>query len=152
MRWHSILRNGLKNATGTRLQANGAAHGEGIYFARSSSTSWGYAVPANNNYSRSELGRSLQIISLCEIAKVPSQKTTIPVKLRSMGARDETLKFTGFLKDHGWAHTLSVEPACIARFMFVGGNFNRDVVQNPPGKVPKLRDVLNFHAGAGQRK
>lgn len=29
--WHSILRNGIKNCSGTRLQRNGAVHGSGVY-------------------------------------------------------------------------------------------------------------------------
>lgn len=41
--WHSILRNGLKNASGTQLQVTGAAHGPGIYLATDSATSLGYA-------------------------------------------------------------------------------------------------------------
>jgi len=41
--WHSILRNGLKNASNTRLMTTGAAHGPGIYLALDSQTSLGYA-------------------------------------------------------------------------------------------------------------
>lgn len=33
--WHSILRKGLVNASGTRLQVNGAAYGSGIYLSPS---------------------------------------------------------------------------------------------------------------------
>lgn len=33
--WHSILRRGLVNASGTRLQLNGAAYGSGIYLSPS---------------------------------------------------------------------------------------------------------------------
>jgi len=40
--WHSILRNGLKNASGTKYQMHGAAYGKGIYLATHSSTSMGY--------------------------------------------------------------------------------------------------------------
>eukprot|EP01094_Clydonella_sp_ATCC50884_P014160 TRINITY_DN244_c0_g1_i8.p1 TRINITY_DN244_c0_g1~~TRINITY_DN244_c0_g1_i8.p1 ORF type:complete len:321 (-),score=24.01 TRINITY_DN244_c0_g1_i8:457-1419(-) len=31
--WHSIMRTGLRNASGTKLQLHGAAHGAGIYLA-----------------------------------------------------------------------------------------------------------------------
>jgi len=41
--WHSILRNGLKNASGTKLQVNGAAYGSGIYLSPDSATSFGYS-------------------------------------------------------------------------------------------------------------
>eukprot|EP01006_Ploeotia_vitrea_P023148 TRINITY_DN55592_c0_g1_i1.p1 TRINITY_DN55592_c0_g1~~TRINITY_DN55592_c0_g1_i1.p1 ORF type:complete len:747 (-),score=123.88 TRINITY_DN55592_c0_g1_i1:118-2169(-) len=41
--WHAILRDGLKNASSTKLQLHGAAHGAGIYLAPQASTSYGYA-------------------------------------------------------------------------------------------------------------
>lgn len=41
--WHSILRNGLKNASGTKFQLNGAAYGSGIYISPHSATSFGYS-------------------------------------------------------------------------------------------------------------
>ena len=33
--WHSILRNGIKNMSGTALQLNGAAYGSGVYISPS---------------------------------------------------------------------------------------------------------------------
>jgi len=41
--WHSIVRHGLKNASGTALQINGAAYGSGIYMSPYLSTAGGYA-------------------------------------------------------------------------------------------------------------
>ena len=41
--WHSILRNGLKNYSGTTKQSHGAAYGQGIYLAGNSATSMGYS-------------------------------------------------------------------------------------------------------------
>jgi poly [ADP-ribose] polymerase 6/8 len=121
-RWHSIIRNGLVNATGTKLQQNGAALGSGIYFARDSNTSCGYSRSGTNYYKKSRLGNNLMIIGLCEVAKVPE------------------------LIDHGWAHTTVNEDACIVRFVFVGANFSYDTLSNPPKNIPKLRDVLKYHA------
>lgn len=40
--WHSILRNGLKNASNTKLMTSGAAHGPGIYLATDIMTSIHY--------------------------------------------------------------------------------------------------------------
>jgi hypothetical protein len=40
--WHSIMRKGLINATGTKLQLHGAAYGRGIYLSPLSSVSFGY--------------------------------------------------------------------------------------------------------------
>ena len=41
--WHSILHNGLRNASGTKLQVNGAAHGKGIYLSPKAQVSFGYS-------------------------------------------------------------------------------------------------------------
>ncbi|XP_028440331.1 protein mono-ADP-ribosyltransferase PARP6 [Perca flavescens] len=41
--WHSILRNGLINASYTKLQLHGAAYGKGIYLSPISSISFGYS-------------------------------------------------------------------------------------------------------------
>lgn len=40
--WYSIMRNGLKIMSGTRMMTNGAAHGSGIYLASSINVSMGY--------------------------------------------------------------------------------------------------------------
>jgi poly [ADP-ribose] polymerase 6/8 len=121
-RWHSIVRNGLKNATGTPLEANGSALGAGIYFARRSGTSQTYAVSAVNQYTESLFGQSLVILALCEVAKV------------------------GSLIDHGWAHTLEDERACICRFLLVNGDFDVDVIKDQIQRAPKLSDLLDSHA------
>lgn len=42
--WYSILRNGLKNCSGTKLMSCGAAYGNGIYFSNSADLSLGYSV------------------------------------------------------------------------------------------------------------
>jgi hypothetical protein len=41
--WYSILRNGLKNASGSSLQVNGAAYGAGIYMSNTINVSIGYS-------------------------------------------------------------------------------------------------------------
>jgi poly [ADP-ribose] polymerase 6/8 len=146
-RWHSILRNGLKNATGTRLQANGAVHGPGIYFARNSAISWRYSCATANRYARSELGKLLHIISLCEVANIPPDKQ-FRKSQGTLHCHRQVDKLSGGLNDHGWAYTLTMETACIVRFMMVGGNFAQDVVASPPHNIPTLRDVLELHAQA----
>lgn len=47
--WYSILRNGLKNASGTALQVNGAAYGSGIYLTSNYGMSFGYSHMVHNN-------------------------------------------------------------------------------------------------------
>eukprot|EP00761_Pharyngomonas_kirbyi_P014852 gb/GECH01014883.1/.p1 GENE.gb/GECH01014883.1/~~gb/GECH01014883.1/.p1 ORF type:complete len:656 (+),score=165.10 gb/GECH01014883.1/:1-1968(+) len=64
--WHNILRNGLKNASGTKYQMHGAAMGSGIYFATNSSTSVGYSRPGNG-WKNSMFGESVSCIALCEV-------------------------------------------------------------------------------------
>jgi len=41
--WHSIIRNGLKNASGTKFQVNGTAYGSGIYMSPNLSYAMGYS-------------------------------------------------------------------------------------------------------------
>ena len=98
-RWHAIFHNGLINASGTRLQANGAAYGNGIYFAYDANMSWGYVRSARNVYANSAFP-TFACIALCEVAKVPE------------------------LRDHGNLCTLTNEAACIVRFLFVGNSFS----------------------------
>lgn len=40
--WYSIIRNGLKNCSNTKLMTCGAAHGSGIYFSNDSNFSYSY--------------------------------------------------------------------------------------------------------------
>jgi poly [ADP-ribose] polymerase 6/8 len=68
--WHSILRNGLKNYSNSKYQANGAAYGPGVYMAVDSGTSIGYSWrsgAANWTKSRYSGGQDLIILALCEV-------------------------------------------------------------------------------------
>jgi len=47
--WHSIVRHGLKNASGTKFQVNGAAYGSGIYMSPNLSTAGGYSRPTGTS-------------------------------------------------------------------------------------------------------
>ena len=42
--WHSIMRAGLINASGTQLEMNGAAYGKGVYLSPQASLSFGYSA------------------------------------------------------------------------------------------------------------
>eukprot|EP01126_Amoeba_proteus_P011799 TRINITY_DN14816_c1_g1_i2.p1 TRINITY_DN14816_c1_g1~~TRINITY_DN14816_c1_g1_i2.p1 ORF type:complete len:148 (-),score=25.90 TRINITY_DN14816_c1_g1_i2:100-543(-) len=79
--WHSIVRNGLKNLSGTNLMSTGQAYGSGIYLAKDSATSLGYAK-SGNGWPKSALGGTgLQCLSLCEVIKagyVPNPYYVIP--------------------------------------------------------------------------
>uniref|UniRef100_A0AAQ5X3E0 Poly [ADP-ribose] polymerase n=1 Tax=Amphiprion ocellaris TaxID=80972 RepID=A0AAQ5X3E0_AMPOC len=82
--WHSVLRNGLVNASYTKLQLHGAAYGKGIYLSPISSISFGYSgrngsflatptPPASLSFfppSTNSLflqSRNLNCIALCEV-------------------------------------------------------------------------------------
>jgi len=63
--WHSILRHGLKNASGTALQINGASHGDGIYLCKEASYSYGYS----KKYS------SFICMAICEYVDIDTNKS-----------------------------------------------------------------------------
>jgi poly [ADP-ribose] polymerase 6/8 len=85
--WHSILRVGLKNASGTKLQLNGAAYGSGIYMAANSSTSSGYSLrhmhqnPNNKAKSNNKFltNSDVYCIALCEYVPTCKQDGEIVV-------------------------------------------------------------------------
>merc|ERR1719493_616684 len=65
--WHSIMRNGLQNMSGTKHQMHGAAYGKGIYFALNLNISMSYSRRGAGGWKQSELGEALYGIALCEI-------------------------------------------------------------------------------------
>eukprot|EP00753_Platysulcus_tardus_P021466 PLAT9014.2.p1 GENE.PLAT9014.2~~PLAT9014.2.p1 ORF type:complete len:584 (+),score=223.37 PLAT9014.2:330-2081(+) len=79
--WHSILRNGLRNASGTKLQMHGAVHGAGVYLASSTRTSARYskrsvamgdgAAAADPLHRNAFLrGHNLALIAICEVIDI----------------------------------------------------------------------------------
>uniref|UniRef100_A0A6B2L8T5 Poly [ADP-ribose] polymerase n=1 Tax=Arcella intermedia TaxID=1963864 RepID=A0A6B2L8T5_9EUKA len=68
--WHAIMRQGLKNMSGTSLMSTGQAYGPGIYLAADSSVSIGYAKPLSGwsksmfNLNGNEL---FSVVALCEV-------------------------------------------------------------------------------------
>ncbi|CAE7438485.1 PARP6 [Symbiodinium sp. CCMP2592] len=84
--WHSILRNGLKNASNTKMMTCGAAHGPGIYLSTASSCSLGYtrhspvvseevvALKRQKTGNRFvENQRGLVMMAVCEVVEDPSR-------------------------------------------------------------------------------
>jgi len=79
--WHCILRTGLRNASGTKLQLNGAAYGNGIYLSPLAQTSFGYAARSHyggqsqspkKSTSRFLGSTNFHCVALCEIINTPS--------------------------------------------------------------------------------
>lgn len=65
--WHSILRNGLYNASGTKFQTTGAVYGAGIYISPFFNTAIGYSRFVEGQYN---------CIALCEIINDHINKPT----------------------------------------------------------------------------
>jgi len=78
--WHCILRTGLRNASGTKLQLNGAAYGNGIYLSPLAQTSFGYAAryignpqtPTESKASRFLGSSNFHCVALCEVINTSS--------------------------------------------------------------------------------
>ncbi|KAF0978658.1 hypothetical protein FDP41_002478 [Naegleria fowleri] len=70
--WHSIMRKGLLNLSGTAGMVNGAAYGNGVYLAANANVSFGY-MRYQSGWSNSITFKSSQIgcLALCEIIKAP---------------------------------------------------------------------------------
>jgi poly [ADP-ribose] polymerase 6/8 len=150
-RWHSILRNGLKNATGTALQANGAARGAGIYMAPDSGMSSGYCLVVPNKYPQSKLGQQLMIISLVEVACIPNSNTSVDVVLRKDQGGRNVHRVTGALMDWQDMFTCTMEAACIVRGMFVGALRESTRYDGSAPNVPSLSTVLEYQVANARR-
>ena len=53
--WHSIMRAGLINASGTQFEMNGAAYGKGVYLSPQASLSFGYSAMGFGHHLPSEV-------------------------------------------------------------------------------------------------
>eukprot|EP01087_Luapelamoeba_hula_P022335 TRINITY_DN7973_c0_g1_i1.p1 TRINITY_DN7973_c0_g1~~TRINITY_DN7973_c0_g1_i1.p1 ORF type:complete len:784 (+),score=143.95 TRINITY_DN7973_c0_g1_i1:56-2407(+) len=74
--WHSILRVGLLNLSGTKLMTTGQAYGPGVYLAPDSGTSMGYAR-TGAAWSKSKFGdSSLVCLAIAEVVKHPEAPHT----------------------------------------------------------------------------
>ncbi|GAX78520.1 hypothetical protein CEUSTIGMA_g5960.t1 [Chlamydomonas eustigma] len=65
-RLHSILNTGLQPASGTRLQRNGAVHGQGIYMSTDYGVAFSFCNPASA-WKESMLGCKLRAVLVCEV-------------------------------------------------------------------------------------
>ena len=92
--WHSILRNGLKNMSGTPNMMNGAAFGPGIYLAPSASSCVGYCLRSRRSSDDPEARSGLHCLTLCEIID------------------------DGTIQEHGWCWRVLEEEKVLTRFLF----------------------------------
>ncbi|XP_068458536.1 protein mono-ADP-ribosyltransferase PARP6-like [Clinocottus analis] len=119
--WHSILRNGLINASCTRLQLHGAAYGKGIYLSPISSISFGY----------SEMGKGQhQMPSKEELKKKHNQINTIKQQGRARFLQNRNLNCIALcevvtskkLQKHRNIWVCPVSDHVCTRFLFVYEN------------------------------
>ena len=71
--WHSIMRIGLINASGTKHQMHGAAYGNGIYLSPHASVSFGYSGMGYNRGGTNQKSSVSSIKSVCENSYLPSR-------------------------------------------------------------------------------
>ena len=80
--WHCILREGLKNLSGSNMMSHGAAHGNGIYLAEDSSVPaalcgpYRNCLPATSGYSSSLYGANPRCIALPWIVTLLAMRCT----------------------------------------------------------------------------
>jgi len=136
--WHSILRNGLKNASNTPLMSAGAAYGPGIYLGKSSAISAGYsglggyggAPPRSKNPSPPVLQRqitgnrflensdNINMLAVCEVVSHSS------------------------VKDHGTLFVAPDERTVCTRFFLVFEKLDHDVQLNA-SVVQNIRSLMS---------
>ncbi|XP_077451923.1 protein mono-ADP-ribosyltransferase PARP6-like isoform X2 [Stigmatopora argus] len=119
--WHSILRNGLVNASNTKFQIHGAAYGKGIYLSPVSSISFGY----------SDMGKGQhQILSKEELLKKHNRMNIIQKDLPGRFLQSRNLNCVALcevitskdLKKHGNIWVCPVSDHVCTRFLFVYEN------------------------------
>ena len=112
-RWNQINREELKDSSKyPELMLHGAAYGPGIGLTPDSSFAHEYARETENKYPNSQLGNKISIIALCEVANFPDREE-IFIKV------DDNKILTGKISSHQLMYTLTLEEACIIRYLIV---------------------------------
>lgn len=138
-RWHSIIRTGI--VVGSRLNYGQC---NAIYMASNSQTSLRYTRGGGQNFTKdSRLGKYVSIISILEVIKLPpNQNVTEVVDVRDPRNGERVKKkIFGVLSDDGQVVTLTMEEACVVRFIIVNLAKCFDIRNNPP-PLPSINDVL----------
>jgi len=131
--WHSILRKGLVNASGSKLQVNGAAYGAGIYLSPDAAVSFGYSrMHATTTNTKTGGNRflnadNINCIAICEVI-------------------DKDIRKSGDI----WVQPN--EDYVVTRFFFVYtghniGNANQNHTSNGPFKA-EIEECYLYHQSA----
>lgn len=130
--WHSIIREGLLVGSGTKLQVNGAAYGNGIYLSPNSSTSFNYSRMYKSGKNKTNVsasrfldhGVSMTCIALCEVISHPS------------------LKKSGAI----WVSPESDHVCTRFFFVYEVGQCGEDVSTQNTTHLKAIQDAVNFRA------
>ncbi|XP_055078276.1 protein mono-ADP-ribosyltransferase PARP6-like isoform X2 [Periophthalmus magnuspinnatus] len=120
--WHSILRNGLVNASFTKLQLHGAAYGKGIYLSPNSGMSFGYSEMGYGQHhlpSKEELKKKYNRIN--RLTEEPAQARFLKSKNINCIALCEVI-LSKELQQHGNIWVCPVPDHVCTRFLFVYEN------------------------------
>ena len=126
--WHSILRLGIKNMSGTPLQVNGAAYGAGVYISPSAAMSLGY--------SRVQSGGTVRRTTLKRQSSGSSGNSFLTGKDVKVMALCELIKGDEFIKKNGDIWVIPDDTTMVTRFLFVF--------------VPGASDFAAVHASASK--
>lgn len=138
--WHSIMRKGLVNASGTKLQLNGAACGSGIYLSPESSVSF--------TYMGSPITFGLRVVG-ANLLQGPSSKSQSLQFLPSQNiycmALCEVINSTHLRKNHSiWV--MPEEDFVVTRFLFVFENIaamRPHICSTNPEVLRQINKALN---------
>uniref|UniRef100_A0A672LNH6 Poly [ADP-ribose] polymerase n=1 Tax=Sinocyclocheilus grahami TaxID=75366 RepID=A0A672LNH6_SINGR len=115
--WHSILRNGLVNASYTKLQLHGAAYGKGIYLSPISSISFGYSGMGKGQHhmpTKEELVQHYNRVNTCQ----PTQSRFLQSRNLNCVALCEVITSKD-LQKHGNIWVCPISDHVCTRFFFV---------------------------------
>lgn len=76
--WHSIVRNSLKNCSGTEMMLRGASQGPGIYFGVKGSTAIAYSLPAVAGWEQSALDGNFALLVAERVMSTREGKESAP--------------------------------------------------------------------------
>ncbi|XP_033934573.1 protein mono-ADP-ribosyltransferase PARP6 [Pseudochaenichthys georgianus] len=115
--WHSVLRNGLVNASYTKLQLHGAAYGKGIYLSPISSISFGYSGMGKGQHRMPTKDELVQRYN--RMNTIPQCGTTNPDCTQQNTNISKQIITSKDLQKHGNIWVCPVSDHVCTRFFFV---------------------------------
>ncbi|XP_041650542.1 protein mono-ADP-ribosyltransferase PARP6-like [Cheilinus undulatus] len=145
--WHSILRNGLVNASYTKLQLHGAAYGKGIYLSPISGISFGYSEMGKGRHHMPTKGELLKKYN--QLNQIQQEE---PVQARFL--QDKNLNCIALcevitskeLQKHGNIWVCPISDHVCTRFLFVYENGQVGDVQINTQEAKIHKEILQVIA------